>query len=294
MSGLHRRDGHACRRLTFACAALALVATLADPKSAYAEAAPTTDEARARDAYERGSIAYGRGDYAHAAAEFAQADAALPSPVALRAALDAVVLADDPVLGGELLERAERAPMDKALAAAVSAARARFVHRTGRIAVRCAESNGCLAAIDGAAVVTSSPRRVTVGVHTVTLQIEGAVEQRLIRILPDQSVEVTPTPRLSLPPPPAERVHSASKIAPLWFFSALALTAAVGGLAIWSATDTSDRHARFLDAGCARMPAGGCTGLAADGVSAQKRTNVLAIGSGVFAAGTATLGLFTF
>ena len=63
------------------------------------------ESTRAREAYDRGIAAFQRGEFAAAAREFATADAIVPSSVALHAALDAAIRADDPVLGVALLDR---------------------------------------------------------------------------------------------------------------------------------------------------------------------------------------------
>lgn len=142
---------------------------------------------RAHDAYTRGAAAYEQKDYARAARELSMADSLVPDPVTLRAALDAVRLADDPVLGAELLARASRGPQDALLAAAVSAARARFAHRTGAVVVHC---DGCLVLVDGAPARTGDPHVVLPGVHTVTLQRSGPPEPRLVSVAADVTLEV--------------------------------------------------------------------------------------------------------
>src|SRR5688572_26773486 len=68
--------------------------------------------AEARAIYERGTRAFGTKDYALAAREFARADAVVPSNAALEAALEASLLAGDPVLGMQLAERASGRPTD--------------------------------------------------------------------------------------------------------------------------------------------------------------------------------------
>jgi hypothetical protein len=282
---------------------VALVAVGAVLAAGDARAAPgaSADEARARDAYERGTIALRNGDYARAAAEFAQADSIAPNPVTLRAALNAATLADDPVLGTELLARADRGPSDKALTEAVLAARPRFAHRTGRIVVRCGPAGPCLATVDGAALEPAKPRIVAVGVHTVTLLGGGAPEVRMTWVAADQTVEVAiapPAGQSSKPPPPPSPApapppeHEASGVAPGWFFVATAVTAAAAGLTIWSGVDTLNRHAAFDNAGCRQGPRPDCGALAGDGRSAERRTNVFLIGTAALALGTAGLGVF--
>ncbi len=100
---------------------------------AYAQAAP--DVAHAKEAYARGVAAHERGDLALAAREFAAADAFAPSSVALQAALEAAVDADDPVIGGELIERSKRvaSPVPPKLAQSVDAAKKQLGGRAGRV-----------------------------------------------------------------------------------------------------------------------------------------------------------------
>src|SRR5437899_9446863 len=61
-----------------------------------------TEQVRARAAYDRGAIAYRQGDFARAATEYAQADQLVPMIQVLEAALDSALLADDPLIGGQL------------------------------------------------------------------------------------------------------------------------------------------------------------------------------------------------
>jgi hypothetical protein len=109
------------RRLSrvFVVAALLTVATTA-------VAAPNK---AAREAYARGLAAHAHGDLALAAREFARADELAPNAVALQAALDAAVEANDSTLGNELLERSKREPPSPALATSIAAAHAKFRDR---------------------------------------------------------------------------------------------------------------------------------------------------------------------
>ena len=99
------------------------------------EASADGESTRAREAYDRGIVAFQRGEFAAAAREFATADAMVPSGVALHAALDAAIRADDPVLGVELLDRVARGPADGALETTARDARAKFARRTGRVSL---------------------------------------------------------------------------------------------------------------------------------------------------------------
>jgi len=270
---------------------LLLSAVLFSPRVVHAEDS-TEVEARARDAYERGSMAYRRGDYAKAAFEFATADALVPNAVTLRAALDAATLADDPVLGTELLSRADREPPDPDMAKTLDAARARFAHRTGAIVVECPPGPHCLIAIDGVPVEPRAPRVVSVGVHTVSVETSGPLEQRLVEVLADQTLDVAGAPTHSNEPAPRAPARESNGVSPVWFFAALGATAVSAGTTIWSGVDTLQRHASFIDSGCAQSNGAACSSLANEGTSAQTRTNVLLATTAALGVGTAVLGVF--
>lgn len=247
---------------------------------------------RAHDAYARGAAAYGAGDYARAARELAAADALVPDGVTLRAALDAVTLADDPVLGAELLARVERGPTDPPLAHAAAVAHARFAHRTGRLVVRCER---CLAMVDGAPVEPDAVRVVLPGVHTVTVQRSGAPEPRLVTVAVDETREVVAgAPSVATVPDPrpevAARAADEHGVSPAWFVAAASASVALGAVTIWSALDTASDHTGFVSAGCEVSAAPSCGSLARTGQGAQTRTAWLGAGTGVAVAGTVALG----
>jgi hypothetical protein len=286
--------------------ALVVLACLAWTAGARADG-PSTD-AQAHSAYERGTAAFKRGDYPTAAREYAAADSLAPNPVALQAAIDAAVLADDPVLGAALLERARASTRTDGLAASMTTAERKFAHRTGRLVLAC-PAPPCLGAIDGAATPPGMAIVVRVGSHTVTLEASGTVTTRVVTIGADETITVasptdpvsaappppaTPAPPAPAPPvvpppvlpppapaPPARRVDHG--LSPVWFWVSAGATVLAGGVTIGSGIDTADRHATFV-----RCPASGpCSQLASEGQSAQTRTNVLI---GVTAAlGAATL-----
>ncbi len=281
-----------------AALALAVASSLAFAISARAEAPSLTDQGRARDAFERGSAAYRVGDFARAASEYARADSLDPNAAALRAAIDAATLADDPVLGTELIERTARAPVDAESRKTLEAARARFEHRTGRVVIRCAPTFPCLATIDGAATDTSRPKIVTTGAHAIVLQSDAGLQPMIVNVAADQTIVVSgarparPAPIAEAPTRSTAPPSSPSAgLSPTYFFAALGVTAVAGGVSVWSALDTSHRHTQFVDAGCDHAPSSSCDSLASDGHAAQTRTNVLFAVSGAFAVATATLGV---
>jgi hypothetical protein len=271
--------------------ALLACASLAWTDASNGQTAPVGADAHA--AYARGTTAFRRGDYASAAREYAAADALAPNPVALQAALDATVLADDPVFGTTLLDRARGEPRTDALLTTMLTAEKKFAHRVGRIRLQCPAAP-CLGAIDGAAAVTGEPIVVRVGSHAVTLEAAGTLVQRVVTVAPDDTIVVAPDAAPAPVPPPAPAsppfpppapsptrapvpapaplppaAHHAG-LSPLFFYAGLGLTAVVGGFAIASGVDTADRHSAF-EQHCTPS----CATLASQGQSAQTRTNVL-------------------
>lgn len=289
------------------------------------------DKQRAREAYDRGLAAHERGDHAREAQEFAKADELSPSPVALQAALDAAVEADDPVLGSELLERAKRGPAEGALAASVARAREKLGGRAGRIAIRCPQDVKCLGAIDGKPVDASKPQWVKVGQHTVLLQIGSDGQQRIVEVTADATVEVAPpapsppivvttpaatptappaaipsgtsntTPTVaptSTPAPTTTSTSSSNKAAvdrsglpPSYFWIGVGATALFGIGSIAGSLYTKSQHDEFVDSGCERANFSGCSSLSKSGERAQIVTNVALVGTAVVAVATIVLGV---
>lgn len=168
-------------------AATLLATSFASPASA------EDDRERARKAYDRGLVAHKRGAFAVAANEFALADALAPSAVALRAAVDAAVSADDPVLGMELVGRSKRAVSPPDLAASLDKARAAFAGRTGRVVLVCNEGAPCEGSVDGTVLAVGKERVMRIGDHAVRLRASGGEESRVVRIVADDVVELRPS-----------------------------------------------------------------------------------------------------
>jgi hypothetical protein len=290
--------------------ALLVCACLASSAPALAQG----PDAQAHAAYERGTAAFRRGDYATAAREYAAADSLSPSAVALQAAIDAAVLADDPVLGTTLLERARGVPRTAALLTTMRTAEKKFAHRVGRVRIEC-PAPPCLAAIDGAATPPGDVAVVRVGAHAVTLEAAGTVVKRLVTVAPDETVvvapEAIPVPPPGAPPPvplaspslpgaapaphsppPPEAPSAAGGLTPVWFAVALGATAAVGGATIASGVDAAGRHSTFQSqCQSPALPPPSCHQNAIDGQSAQTRTNVLIAVTSVLGAATVATAL---
>jgi hypothetical protein len=295
-----------------AFAALVVVSALLSCSVALAQTQP--DRERAREAYDRGVKAHQRGDYATAAAEFAKADEIAPSPVALQAALDAAIEADDPVIGAELLERSKRGPVEGALAGSVSRARERLAGRAGQISIRCPDK--CMAAIDGKPVDATKPLWVRAGQHAVLMQVGGAEpQQRLVDVSANATVEVAPQPSPAQPAPapapaptPAPEARpepkpfpirdagekkpaSAGGLPPWAFWIGVGATALLGGASVGMGIYTKSEHDKFVSQGCDRAAYAGCTQIARTGDAAQLTTNLLLVGTGVAAVATVVLGV---
>lgn len=274
----------------------------------------------AKDAYSSGVAAYGKGDFAEAARLFARADALAPSPVALRAALDAAVKADDPALGSELLERSKRATPDPELARSIKKATDKLAHRAGRIHASCTD---CVMMIDGRSVSVSDASWVKAGSHAVMISANGVSVDKSVEVRPDEVVEID-TPRApetlptsapptspvvpqptattvdatpaSQPPVPAyygAKPHPRGGLSPWFFATGAVLTAGLAAGAIVSGVDTTNRHDAFVSGGCRTpTPPSDCASRANDGSAADTRTVVLTSVAAAMGAATLAVGLF--
>jgi hypothetical protein len=280
---------------TFLAALALAVAFLATAMPAVAHADETiADDARA--AYDRGTAAHARGDYRAAASELAEADALAPNTIALKAALDEALLADDAELGMRLVERARRrAPGDATLAPSVRDAVTRFAARTGQVRVDCG-SRRCSATIDARPMDPSLPAIVLAGSHHVTIEKDGVVTTKDVVVPGSHEVDVVLPPPAPPPPSPPRPLHSegTSGLPKGWFVAAAGATLVMGGLALGSGLDTANQHSTFATQGCGAAGApSDCTALASNGANAQTRTNVLAAIAGSAGVTAVTLAFFT-
>lgn len=299
--GLHLQRDVLVKRVAIALS----VAVLCVGAPAFAQ-----NKSAAKEAYNRGLEAHKKGDHQKAAEEFARADALAPSPVALQAAIDAAVDADDPVLGAELLERSTREPPGDALKASIDTARSKLGGRAGRVRIVCPSK--CRATIDNVPVDTAKPAWAKIGPHVVTIDVESAGETLTkVSVVADQVVEVRPNPPAAPPPPapvPAPVVApppapalttqdvappapSSGGLSPVVFFVLAGGTLVLGGASAVLAIDTKNKHGEFEDAGCARANATPCAELKDDGEERQLATNVLLLTTGALAITTAVVGI---
>ncbi len=266
------------------------------------------DPEGARQAYDKASAAFARKSYAEAAAGFSIADDLEPNPVALESALKSAVLADDPVLGMQLVERAASRPSDPRVEAAAKRAREKFAARAGRLSVTCPDERGCSAKLEGAPLALGKRVWVRPGSQRLDVVVDGVASGHAVEVAPGGIVDFVPPapprrvepapprpapatqpmpPAASQPPeqaaPPLTPRETDRGISPAWFVVGAVATAALAGVTIWSGVDTLEKHAAFLEGEDAEK---------GPGQDAQLRTNILLGATLLSAAGTAITGIF--
>jgi hypothetical protein len=266
-------------QVVFAILALVLVPVLAR--------ADEGDAKRAADAYDRGTQAHERGDLVTAAAEFARADELAPNAVALRAAFEDVIAADDARLGTELLERAAQRALDENLRTLVAEARRRFTGRAGKLRVSCPGAAPCVASVDGRRIATTGEVVELVGNHEVRVVWDGGSVRRILEVKADGVALLAPA--ATAPAPSAERTG----IGPGWFAVTAGASALLGGFTIASGIDVLNVHATFRDQACGTIGSAACDDLRDRGLVKEARTNVLLVTTAVVTAGALVLALFT-
>jgi hypothetical protein len=279
------------RAATFVLAALLLAGTAGT-------ASAQNEKALAKEAYDRGTQAHARGDFRRAAEEFAKADALAPSPVALQAALDEAVEADDFLLGADLLERTKRlgATRPATLTASIEAATKKLGGRAGHVKVACPSGARCTATLDGAAFDAAK------GTWMRTVEVRAGEDMEVVAArasAPPASPPppvATPTPAPARPPPAAAPANDASAkpLSPVVFWVGTGTTIVLASATTIFALNASSKHKSFTDAGCGTVATSDCPGLKDDGERAQVRANVGFAVTGVAAAATVVIGvLFT-
>lgn len=282
----------------WACCLLAAVTAWAGP-TRVAQAgegerpAPTATEKREAGRHFRAGVqAFYQHKYEKAAEEFEKANEIVPNDKALFNAADAWEKAGALVKAARLFQRyLDEAPEDAKARDDAQARLSELTSKVGRL-----EILGSLAediTLDGEPVERGQ-RFVTPGDHVVKAVAGGTpIEKRV-------SVEAGSTLRVSLVPPPPpepdpveehevvdqdEGVKSESKgVSPAVFFVSVGVTTALVGATVWSGLDTQSKR-RDFDATLSPE-------VYDDGVSAQKRTNVLLGLSAAAGVATAAIGLF--
>ncbi|MBX3219344.1 MAG: hypothetical protein KF795_02425 [Labilithrix sp.] len=284
--------------------------------------AEPVDRAGAKEAYDRGVEAHKRGELHDAAEEFARADALAPSAVALQAALDAAIEADDASLGAALLERSKRGPAPPALASSITAAHLKFRGRAGRVRVLCPEGSTCSARLDDKVVDVDRVVWTSTGKHTLRVDLDGNAQAKAVDVSSDQILDVTPNkgappsivllspselverPSDARPTAPATESDEAEAsggsrapagvgpgLPPVVFFGGVALTVALAGVTTWFALDASSTHGAFEKAGCGTANFAACEGLKDDGEGSQRATNIALALTAVSGIATALVGV---
>ena len=164
------------------------------------------DEDRAKAAYAVGDKAFNEGRYKEAAEAFALADEESPHVIALTSALKAAILADDPVLGMTLVDRAPARKGTPELTAQADRARKQFQSRAGLVSVVCE----CKPKVNGRAIkanarvwAAAGPGTITTGARSFSVTISPS--SPLDFVVPAEPVVVSPpSPTLSpvVPTPP--------------------------------------------------------------------------------------------
>ncbi|WP_394841809.1 hypothetical protein LZC95_32625 [Pendulispora brunnea] len=266
-----------------------------------------SQQAAAREAYNRGVAFHDHKEFAAAARQFALADRLVPSDSVLADAIDESVAADDAAFGSMLVARVTRRPRSAVLERAANKAREKFRGRAGRIDVRCPAA--CDAEVDGKALDPAAEGWLATGPHVLVLttaEHAGYRDEHRVNVVPAEITLVT----FQAPPPPAPvaaqnekklettepqpRVEEPSRhgLAPTWFWVGAGVTALVAGGAALSWVDASKTHQDFVDRQCGQHGSDDCVARADDGKAAVTRTNVLIGVASASAVATAVIGLF--
>lgn len=270
------------------------------------------DTKAAHESYERGARAFGQGSYAVAATEFARADELGPTPAALEMALKAAILADDPVLGMSLVDRAAARPPNASVGAQVARAKDRFADKVGRLEITCAAP--CSAKVGTEPATLGAARYYRAGNYVIEITAGGAPELFAVQLPAGADMKWSPplkappiasaaptasaiataptasaiatAPAITAAPPIVPLAPPSNRLSPAWFGVGLGVTAVAGGLALGFGLDTLSKHDAFL---LGRTQAGASAGL-----DAQLRTNVAIGVTAATAIATAVLGYFVF
>jgi hypothetical protein len=281
--------------------------------------APTPQQIRAAaDEFDLGVRAARAHNYESAAAHFESADREAPSAEALQGALRARYEAKQWARAASLAEQAaERYPQRRPLVAFARSVLAKYGKRLHRVTVRCEPD--CDVVADGRIIHGPTTRQLSFfldpGAHTVavgwgavtdskelTASAGGSTELQFAR--PEPTVqEPPPAPPLAattLPPPvqtapppeaPPAPVARPSGLPPWVFWGGLAATGALGGVSVWSGIDTQKNPGRDrIRRECGDQ--GESCDIYQEGLSRQRRTNILLATTGGVGLATAVVGLF--
>jgi len=264
-----------------------------------ARTAHASDVAAAAAAFRRAQAADLGGDHRQAAELYEVANGIAPSPEALRAALRARRSAGDTEMAATHAESlASLYANDEESTTLAKTTLGELASTLLRLEVSCKPGH-CIAVVDGSASSAES-RRVHVfyvkpGIHAVQAsfggsttaprQVDGAAGQR--RALEFVAPPVKRPARGPRPTPEqgdAPDAAPAGGLAPIWFFAGAGATLVLAGATTWSGLDTlaarDDYDRERTEAGYQ------------DGLSRERRTNVLIGATAFVGVGSAVLGLF--
>ncbi|MFK7990899.1 MAG: hypothetical protein AB8I08_33070 [Sandaracinaceae bacterium] len=289
--------------MTLALTAMACLGTVTLARVPEAHAQSAQDQAAAAEAYDRATAAYVSRDYERAGALFETAHRLAPAAAALTQAVRAHQRAGNTLRAASLaLQLRDLYPDDtagqRAARGALRDSRANLL----QVDVQC---DGCTVQVDGGLVSHPSffvepgtPHTVVAGFDTGELSetVEGRAGQ--VETLSFEAPALPPEP-LDPPDDPEDPVGTGSDPEPLVETQpaesggiplyvgliGVGVTAALGGVLVWSGVDTLD--------GVPAYEANPTTEALADGRSREERTNWLIAATAVAGVATAVLFIFT-
>jgi hypothetical protein len=273
---------------------------------------PTPAQVRtAAEAFDRGREAYKTEDYVEAAEQFESADANAPSAAALELAIRARDKAGQldraATLAALALARHADDPNIQKIAPSI---RERAKAELFELNLKCDEACEVTVAGKLAPGRRATDRTIYLSSGTYTVRAGWPGDRSLSKSVeakkgelgtldfraPEVVVEAPPaaTPVVAeAPKPPADSAQPQSgKLPPTAFWVGVGLTAALGGVTLWSGVDTQNNPGpdRVRDACKAGSP--NCESLYNEGVDKQHRTNLLLGVSAGLGVATAVVGVF--
>ena len=304
-------------RAALRISALALVlgaGSIAHAQEATSE--PTPAQVRvAAEAFDRGREAYKAEDYVEAAEQFEKADSNAPSPAALELAIRARDKAGELARAATLMAlAAKRHPGDenllKLLPDLFSRASSTLFELTATCDTPCELTVGgklVYGAPDTSRVLFTAPGALTVRAgwsdnrsESKQIQAEAGGKGEVTFVAPttaaaknmaEEPTDPTPAPAAPLNGQQDEGAKKGSGWSPTVFYVGAGLTAVLGGVTVWSGIDTvNNPGAERVKKECGDQGEG-CA-LYQEGVSKQRRTNILIGVTAGVGVGTLLVGLF--
>jgi len=298
------RGSRALSRVRAAVTALALAGSVCAFAPSIAHAAPDAAKVRtAAEEFDEAVRLYKQKEFASAASHFESADAAVASPKALRLAIKSRLEAGQNSRAATLAAYAlDNYPSDQETAQTARETLDKLKPSLQEVKVSCASlcilSMGASSAGEAARSVHGKPNtRWTVyvdpGKATISASFIGDLPggEKGVEAVGGTSVDVRfepssgaapvvppPAGKKPKPPPPTEPPPKDDTdrggISPIFFISGAVLTAAAGGITIWSGLDATNNPGKdAVVSGCVGQ--GTECALYQDGLAAEMRTNVL-------------------